>query len=762
MFTGVAPGTYAVSVKNASGCISASSIAVVNVQPVLPAAPSLTIIQPTCELSTGTISVSSPLNVGNTYSINGVDYSNTSGIFSGVMAGTYNVSVRNAVGCIGSATVAVINANPLTPPAPTVEVVNPVCPERTGSIRVVSQGTGNTYSIDGSTYINTTGVFTSVVPGTYRVSVKNAGGCVSGSVVVVVKDPVVDEAKLVITASGSTSICEGSSVVLTSGVSTSYQWYKYGVAIAGANARTYSASSEGIYTVSRVSVGGCAAVQSDGIEVKVLSVPMSPVVVVSQPTCEISTGSITVTSPIVAGNTYSIDGSTYTNTTGVFTNLVSGTYIATIKNINGCVSAGTSFVINQHPLTPPTPTIEVINPTCPDKNGSIRVKSPIGNSISYSIDGTNYYRNSGFFNSVPAGTYDVTVKNLNGCVSVPVTAIIKEPVIEDLKLTITASGSTNICEESSVVLTSSESSTYQWYKSGIAISGANSKTFTASTEGVYTVSKLRSGSCQTVQSDGIIIKVISKPVSPLVTANKLFFCEGDSVELNATSDFKISWYKDGINISQTSKRQIAKQGGTYNAIAVNDNGCKSSFSESVVLKMLDIPVSPTLSIIGSRQFCKDESRLIKVSIPTGMKISWYKNGTLISNYHLDTLRVSEAAEFTAKFENTNNCFSLVSNKIITEIVCNSTGIYIPDVFSPNSDGINDIVKPVCVGISSFSYFKIYNRWGNILFETKDPSIGWDGKFRGQNQPADTYIWLVEGIDTNGKEIRKTGTLNLIR
>jgi gliding motility-associated-like protein len=232
--------------------------------------------------------------------------------------------------------------------------------------------------------------------------------------------------------------------------------------------------------------------------------------------------------------------------------------------------------------------------------------------------------------------------------------------------------------------------------------------------------------------------------------------------LNASSSVNIQWYKDGVLIPITTKRYVVKQGGTYAAIAINENGCRSSFSESILLNMVDLPVTPVLTISGTIKFCKDEFRLLKVNIPNGLTANWYKNGALINNYSKDTLRVNEAAEFTVKFVNTSGCLSLVSNKIITEIGCNNTNIYVPDVFSPNGDGINDVVKAVCVGIAKFKFFKIYNRWGNILFETSDESKGWDGRFRGQIQPSDSYIWLVEGVDTNGKEIRKTGTLNLIK
>ena len=765
VFTGIAPGTYAVSVKNANGCIGANSIVVVNPKPAGPSAPSLDILQPTCDLGTGTITVSSPKNPGNTYSINGIDYTNTSGVFTQVVAGTYKVTVKNSSGCISTETIAVVNQHPLTPQMPVVASTNPLCPSKTGTITVTSPvGNGLTYSIDGGSYLNNGGVFTSVLPGTYNVSVKNASGCISPSVVITIKDPVVDEPKLTISTSGSTSICQGSSVVLTSSESISYQWYKYGVAIAGANAKTFTASTEGIYSVSRVSnIPGCSGIQSDGIEVKVTVVPVAPVVVVAQPSCEISTGTITVTSPKALGNTYSINDVDYINTTGVFTQVAAGTYNVTVKNAGGCISSGTSAVVNVNPLTPQTPVVASTNPLCPTKTGTITVTSPVGNGLTYSIDGGSYLNNGGVFTSVLPGTYNVSVKNASGCISPSVVITIKDPVVDEPKLTISTSGSTSICQGSSVVLTSSESISYQWYKYGVAIAGANAKTFTASTEGVYTVSRFNNNGCIAIQSDGVEVKVVANPFAPLVSADKMLFCNGDSVVINGTAAFGLQWFKDAIAITgATSNRLVIKQGGTYAALAINDNGCRSSFSEALAIKMVELPATPLLTIQGTSKFCKDEFRLLQVTIPAGLTINWYRNGNLINAYVKDTLRVNDASEYTVKFINSNGCFSLVSNKIITEIGCNTTGIFIADVFSPNGDGINEFIKPVCVGISKFKFFKVYNRWGNILFETTDASKGWDGKFRDQVQPADSYIWLVEGIDTNGKEIRKTGVLNLIK
>lgn len=89
-------------------------------------------------------------------------------------------------------------------------------------------------------------------------------------------------------------------------------------------------------------------------------------------------------------------------------------------------------------------------------------------------------------------------------------------------------------------------------------------------------------------------------------------------------------------------------------------------------------------------------------------------------------------------------------------------IYVPRVFTPNNDGTNDVLKPILVGISEFHYFNIYNRWGNLVFTTRDPNQGWDGTFKGVPQPVETYLWIGEGVDVNGKKIVQRGMVSLAR
>jgi len=91
-----------------------------------------------------------------------------------------------------------------------------------------------------------------------------------------------------------------------------------------------------------------------------------------------------------------------------------------------------------------------------------------------------------------------------------------------------------------------------------------------------------------------------------------------------------------------------------------------------------------------------------------------------------------------------------------------TEIYVPKGFSPNGDGKNDVLLPRVVGIKALRYFKIYNRWGQLVFQTDELNTGWDGIYRGAKQPAESYVWLAEGIDINDQVLKRTGTFILIR
>jgi gliding motility-associated-like protein len=88
--------------------------------------------------------------------------------------------------------------------------------------------------------------------------------------------------------------------------------------------------------------------------------------------------------------------------------------------------------------------------------------------------------------------------------------------------------------------------------------------------------------------------------------------------------------------------------------------------------------------------------------------------------------------------------------------------YLPNAFTPNGDGLNDIFRPTPVGIKSTAYFRVFNRYGLLMFETRQWMAGWDGTIQGKPSASGTYVWMIKGIDKNGAVVEMKGTVILIR
>ena len=95
-------------------------------------------------------------------------------------------------------------------------------------------------------------------------------------------------------------------------------------------------------------------------------------------------------------------------------------------------------------------------------------------------------------------------------------------------------------------------------------------------------------------------------------------------------------------------------------------------------------------------------------------------------------------------------------------IFNGPQIYVPSAFNPQSTVGNNIFRATAVGITRFKYFNVYNRLGQLVFSTSDPSMGWDGKYKGTPQPAAAYVWVAAGTTFRGTEIVKKGTVVLLR
>lgn len=154
----------------------------------------------------------------------------------------------------------------------------------------------------------------------------------------------------------------------------------------------------------------------------------TPVVSVLQPSCTVSTGTITVTSP-TTDVTYSFDDGATFQSSNIRSGLSPGTYLVKVKNLAGSVSSATSVVINQAPSIPTNPVLDIVQPSCSTTTGTITVTSPASDT-QYSFDGGLTYQTSNVKSALASGSYTIVVKNNAGCTS-SVTATITQADCRD-------------------------------------------------------------------------------------------------------------------------------------------------------------------------------------------------------------------------------------------------------------------------------------------------------------------------------------------
>jgi gliding motility-associated-like protein len=91
-----------------------------------------------------------------------------------------------------------------------------------------------------------------------------------------------------------------------------------------------------------------------------------------------------------------------------------------------------------------------------------------------------------------------------------------------------------------------------------------------------------------------------------------------------------------------------------------------------------------------------------------------------------------------------------------------TKVFVPTAFTPNKNGANDLLQPYFLNVQQLVQFKVYNRWGQLVYQTNIIGEGWDGRIKGMPQPSDTYTWILECVDFTGKNIKQSGRSLLIR
>jgi gliding motility-associated-like protein len=191
-------------------------------------------------------------------------------------------------------------------------------------------------------------------------------------------------------------------------------------------------------------------------------------------------------------------------------------------------------------------------------------------------------------------------------------------------------------------------------------------------------------------------------------------------------------------------------------LTVTDNyGCNFSVSDSMTVFM-----QPPLVVFAGNDTNAILGRPHQLQASGGTNYVWSPAGPLNNPFIADPL---------ATLYNDTYFHVLVTDAIgctddddVFVKVYEGPAYYLPNAFTPNGDGLNDIFRPTPVGIRSTDYFRVFNRYGALMFETRQWMQGWDGTLKGKPAEAGTYVWMIKGIDKNGAVVEMKGTVILVR
>lgn len=625
-------GTYTVQVTSGGGCLSAASSGTTVTVNVLPTTPTISAGGSTTFCAGGSVTLTSSAGSSYLWS-NGA----TTSSINVTTAGTYTVQVTNANGCqsaASSGTSVTVNALPATP---TVTAGGPTTFCSGGSVTLTSS--------PGSTYLWSNGATTASInvttSGNYSVQVTNAAGCQSTASSATPVTVNALPSTPTISAGGSTTFCAGGSVTLTASAGSSYLWSN------GATTSSINVTTAGTYTVQVTNGNGCQSAASSGTTVTVNALPATPTISAGGPTTFCAGGSVTLTS--TPGSSYLWSNGATSASINVTT---AGTYTVQVSNAAGCqstASAGTSVTVNSLPAAP---TISASGPTTFCSGGSVTLTSTPGSSYLWSNGST-----SASINVNSAGTYTVQVTNAAGCQSPASsgTTVIVNPL--PAAPTISASGSTTICDGETVTLTSSAGSAYLWSN------GSSNASINVNTAGTYSVQVTDANGCQSLSSVGTIVTVNPLPVINSGTVSNPVSCvtNDGSIEVSGSGTGDLTWSGaatgnvTGISLPYT----INSLGqGTYLINFTDANGC-TSLDLSVTLTAPGAPSAPTASAAGPLTFC-DGGSVVLNSTPGDIYL--WSNGETTQS-----ITVTTAGTYSVTVTDLNGCTSPTSNTLTVTV-----------------------------------------------------------------------------------------------
>ncbi len=649
----------------------------------------------------------------------------------------------------------------------TTTVTNTICGYKNGII--VAAAHGGTppyiYQSDAAQQANGNGIFSDLLAGIYDVTVLDALGAQTTTTVTVTNTLSAPAIKL--TSFSIPSGCGTLDGSLTMSASGGLPPYTFSIndGINYQNSDFFPNLSSGSYNLFVKDANGCVTTSYGGP-----GIPFSMAESYDNYSsyhigskCQI-TLNISATSLATCGNSgfiqffearggtppyeYSLDGSSFApNPDLAYHFLVPGRYTIYVRDAKGIETSASVDLIDHC-------QVELIASlaTCNKNDGTITVEN--GNGIppfTYSIDGMNF-QSGNVFSGLHAGTYSIIVRDLNNQTSAG-SVIVSEncPMVKAVE----TDADCNQVDGSITVSGDNGSAPYQYSIDGTHFQTGNMFVNLPPATYIITI-KDATG---TIDTTSVTIKN-NCPVITIYVTDAI--CDNNngkikSVGTRGTAPYQYSL--DGNNF-QSDDRFSGLAPATYQVSMRDAKGYKTS--TDAIVKEGTAPLTKVFAgndtsvAVGQpiQLFARDLGK-------TGLsEFSWSPGSGLNNPLIQDPVAIVEQdVTYRVIAKDSNGCSSTDEINIK---VYKGPDLYVPNAFTPNGDGLNDILRVIPIGIRAFRYFVIYNRDGQKVFYTTRPDLGWDGKIGNLKQGTNSFVWVAEGMDYKGNLVKRTGTVILIR
>ena len=263
------------------------------------------------------------------------------------------------------------------------------------------------------------------------------------------------------------------------------------------------------------------------------------------------------------------------------------------------------------------------------------------------------------------------------------------------------------------------------------------------------------GGCKTYDTVVVLASVIDTSIQLI---GKASFCldNKDSAVLKVKPAVSIQWYKNGFVVNGAKQPFLkVNSSGLYHAQLSNFDGCTiNSIKQPIVIEKAKQGI--TYPVI----YALMNTPLEISARPIGESVVW-KPGTNLNNIHSFNPVFTGSTErlYTIEIKTVTECLT-----VDTQIVKTISGveIYVPTAFTPNNDGKNDYLRPILRGIKVLRYFRIFNRWGNVLYAHSKEQPGWNGMLNNTPQQTQNVVWMFEGIGLDNVVYTRKGSTLLLR